>query len=90
MDTPGVKIILGFPFFRKSRLTFRYPSDYDGGKVLADLWDSRSRLITTVKTNDATEEAKDAETLKKQHTVGMVYQDEETEYDSQDEFSGNE
>jgi hypothetical protein len=41
IDILGIKIILGFPFFRQVRVSFRYPSDEEGGIVLAQLWNAR-------------------------------------------------
>ena len=92
MDAPGMKVILGFPFFRKARVSFRYPRDYDGGIVLAQFWDQRSRDVTTVKTNDATEDAKDAEALREENGIGMIFSeqtDSEDGYEEED-FSGKE
>ena len=63
INAPSIKVILGFLFFRKAKVLFRYPRDYNRGIVLAQFWDQRLRDITTVKTNDATEDAKDAKAL---------------------------
>ena len=35
IDILGTKIILSFPFFRKAKLSFRYPSDKEGEPILA-------------------------------------------------------
>ena len=35
INIPGTKIILSFPFFRKAKLSFRYPSDKEGEPILA-------------------------------------------------------
>ena len=35
IDILGIKIILGFPFFRKARLFFRYPLDKESKSILA-------------------------------------------------------
>jgi hypothetical protein len=91
MDIPGTKIILGFPFFRQARVSFRYPSDEEGGIVLAQLWNARLQQGTLVQTNFATAEAKDLLALKDEHSIGRIW--DEAEYSdsyAEDEFSGNE
>ena len=35
IDAPGIKVILGFLFFYKARVLFRYPRDYNRGIMLA-------------------------------------------------------
>jgi len=60
MDCPGIKVILGFPFIRKARVTFRYPRDEEDGPVFALLYDLRTGDITSVKTNIETERARDS------------------------------
>jgi hypothetical protein len=60
--------------------------------VLAQFWDQRSRDITTVKTNDATEDAKDAQALREENGIGMIFSeqtDSEDGYEEED-FSGKE
>ena len=59
MDCPGIKVILGFPFIRKARVTFRHPRDKDR-LVFALLCDPRTRQITSVKTNIETERVRDS------------------------------
>ena len=59
MDCPGIKIILGFPFFRKARVTFRYPRDDEDGPVFALFHDPRTGEITIVKTNTKTEKVRE-------------------------------
>ena len=54
MDCPGIKIILGFPFFRKARVTLRYPRDEEDSLVFALFYDPRTSVITIVKTNNET------------------------------------
>ena len=39
IDAPSMKVILGFPFFHKARVSFRYPRDYNRGIMLAQFWD---------------------------------------------------
>ena len=69
MDCPGIKVILGFPFIRKARVTFRYPRDEEDGPVFALLCDPRTRDITSVKTNTETERARDTFLYKSQTGV---------------------
>ena len=72
MDCPGIKIILGFPFFRKARVTFRYPRDDKDRPVFALLYDPRTGGITTVKTNTETEKARETLLARSQNAVGMI------------------
>ena len=59
MDCPGIKVILGFLFIQKARVTFRHPRDKDR-PVFTLLYDPRTRQITSVKTNTETERARDS------------------------------
>ncbi len=59
IDCPRIKIILGFLFFRKARVTFRYLRDDKDRPVFALLYDPRTGGITTVKTNTKTEKARE-------------------------------
>ena len=54
IDCLGIKIILGFLFFRKARVTLRYPKDYKDGPMFALFYNLRIGVITIVKTNTAT------------------------------------
>src|SRR5436305_14061649 len=56
---PGIKVILGFPFIQKARVTFRHPRDKDR-PVFTLLCDPRTRQITSVKTNTETERVRDS------------------------------
>src|SRR6266487_176586 len=77
MDCPGIKVILGFPFIRKARVTFRYPRDEEDGPVFALLCDPRTGDITSVKTNTETERARDTFLYKSQ--TGVIQSDSDTE-----------
>ena len=87
MDCPGIKIILGFPFFRKARVTLRYPKDHEDGPVFALFHDPRTGVITTVKTNTATQRAKETLEAKSQNVVGMIQSDSESEIE--DSYASN-
>jgi hypothetical protein len=85
MDRPGVKVILGFPFIRKARVTLRYPSDHEDGPVYALFCDPTTGEITSVKTNAETENAKTTEIARAQNGIGMIQsEDDTTGYDSDD------
>jgi hypothetical protein len=73
MNTPGLKVLLGFPFFRKARVTLRYPSDYEGGPVHAHFIDPGTGKITTVRTNDETEASKEARRSQHQGMISDSY-----------------
>jgi hypothetical protein len=72
MDCPGIKVILGFPFIRKARVTFRYPRDEEDGPVFALLCDPRTGDITSVKTNTETEKARETYLYKAQNQTGII------------------
>ena len=72
MDSPRLKLILRFPFFRKVRVTLRYPKDYKGEPVYAQFINLRTRQITIVRTNNKTEEAKEAILTSRQNTIGLI------------------
>ena len=57
IDTPGLKVVLGIPVFRKARITFRYLSDFEGGAVFAQLIDPSTGVITSVRINKETGQA---------------------------------
>jgi hypothetical protein len=80
MDCPGIKIILGFPFFRKARITFRYPRDDEGGPVYALLNDPRTGDITSVKTNPETQKSRDAQLVRAQNDIGIIESDTESDW----------
>ena len=94
IDIPGTKIILGFPFFRKARLSFRYPSDEEGGPVLAQLWNHRLVRDLVVQTNFATHEAKDISAIKSENGIGRIWHNESQSdgytSEGEDELSENE
>jgi hypothetical protein len=85
MDRPGVKVILGFPFIRKARVTLRYPSDLEDGPVYALFCDPTTGEITSVKTNAETENAKTTEIVRAQNEIGMIQSDDDTTGYSSDE-----
>jgi hypothetical protein len=51
MDSPGIKVILGFPFIWKARVMFRYSRDEEDGPVFVLLCDPWTGDIMSVKTN---------------------------------------
>jgi hypothetical protein len=51
MDSPSIKVVLGFLFIWKARVIFRYPRDKEDGLVFVLLCDPRTRDITSIKTN---------------------------------------
>src|SRR6266536_5390226 len=75
MDCPRIKIILGFPFFRKARVTFRYPRDDEDRLVFALLYDLRIGGITILNTNMKTEKARETLLARSQNAVGMIQSD---------------
>ena len=72
MDSLGLKLILRFLFFRKVRVTLRYPKDYKGGPVYAQFINLRTRQITIVRTNNKIVEAKEAILNSRQNTIGLI------------------
>ncbi len=60
MDCLGIKVILGFLFIQKARVTFRYPRDKEDRLVFTLLCDLQTREITSIKTNLETEKARDS------------------------------
>jgi len=60
MDCLGIKVILGFLFIQKARVTFRYPRDKEDRLVFILLYDLSTRDITSVKTNIETERVRDS------------------------------
>jgi hypothetical protein len=85
MDCAGIKVILGFPFIRKARVTFRYPRDEEDGPVFALLCDPRTGEITSVKTNTETEKARETYLYKAQNQSGIIESDSESGYDTDSE-----
>jgi hypothetical protein len=85
MDSSGIKVILGFPFIRKARVTFRYPRDEEDGPVFALLCDPRTGDITSVKTNTETEKARESYLYKAQNQSGIIESDSEDGYTSDSE-----
>jgi hypothetical protein len=59
MDSPRIKVVLGFPFIWKARVMFRYPRDEEDGLVFTLLCDPRTGEITSVKTNIETVKARE-------------------------------
>ena len=72
IDIPSTKIILSFPFFRKARLSFRYPSDKESGPVLAQLWNHQLVRDLIIQINFATHEAKNIFTIKSKNGIGRI------------------
>ena len=85
MESPGIKVVLGFPFIRKARVTFRYPKDEEDGPVFALLCDPRTGVITSVKTNTETEKARESYLYKAQNQSGIIESDSEDGYTSDSE-----
>jgi hypothetical protein len=90
MDIPGVRVILGFPFFRTARVSFRYPSDAEGGPVYANLWNETTRLVTIIKAAEPTEYARSIEAAKSESRAGRILSDPESDYLESETDSGNE
>ena len=57
IESPRIKVVLGFPFIQKARVTFRYPKNEKDKPVFALLCDPRTGVIISVKTNIETEKA---------------------------------
>ena len=85
IKSPGIKVVLGFPFIRKARVTFRYPKDEEDGPVFALLCDPRTGVITSVKTNTETEKARESYLYKAQNQSGIIESDSEDGYTSDSE-----
>ena len=85
MDCPGIKVILGFPFIRKARVTFRYPSIDEDGPVFALLCDPRTGETTSVKTNTETEKARVSMLLRSQNTAGIIESSDDDGYTTDSE-----
>jgi len=54
IDCLGIKIILGFLFFRKARVTLRYLRDKKDSLVFTLFYNPRTSVIIIVKTNNET------------------------------------
>jgi hypothetical protein len=67
IKSPGIKVVLRFPFIRKARVIFRYLKDEEDGLVFILLYDLRTRVITSVKTNTETEKARESYLYKAQN-----------------------
>ena len=50
-------MVLGFPFIQKARVIFRYPKDKEDKPVFILLYNPRTRVITSIKTNTKIEKA---------------------------------
>ena len=85
MESPGIKVVLGFPFIRKARVTFRYLKDEEDGPVFALLCDPRTGVIISVKTNTETEKARESYLYKAQNQSGIIESDSEDGYTSDSE-----
>jgi len=53
-------VVLGFPFIQKARVIFRYPKDEEDGLVFVLLYDPRTGVIISVKTNTKIEKARES------------------------------
>jgi len=82
IESPGIKVVLGFLFIQKARVTFRYPKDEEDGPVFALLCDPRTRVITSVKTNIKIEKARESYLYKAQNQSGIIESDSEDGYTS--------
>src|SRR5579859_2712068 len=60
MDCLGIKVILGFLFIQKARVTFRYPRDKEDRLVFVLLYNLQTREITSIKTNIKTKRVRDS------------------------------
>ena len=60
IESPGIKVVLGFLFIRKAKVIFRYLKDEEDGLVFILLYDLRTGVITSIKTNTETEKARES------------------------------
>jgi len=60
IESPGIKVVLGFLFIQKAKVIFRYLKDEEDGPVFILLCDLRTRVIISVKTNIKTEKARES------------------------------
>ena len=63
----GIKVVLGFLFIRKARVIFRYLKDEEDGLVFILLYDLRTGVITSVKTNTETKKTRESYLYKAQN-----------------------
>jgi hypothetical protein len=50
-------VVLGFPFIQKARVTFKYLKDEEDKLVFALLYNPRTKVIISIKTNIKIEKA---------------------------------
>ena len=67
IESPGIKVVLGFLFIRKARVIFKYLKDEEDGLVFTLLYDLRTGVIISVKTNTETEKARESYLYKAQN-----------------------
>jgi hypothetical protein len=60
IKSPGIKVVLRFLFIQKTKVTFRYLKDEEDGLVFILLYDPRTGVIISVKTNTETEKARES------------------------------
>ena len=52
-------MVLGFLFIQKAKVIFRYLKDEEDGLVFILLYDPRTKVIISIKTNTETEKARE-------------------------------
>jgi len=60
IKSPRIKVVLGFLFIQKARVTFRYLKDKEDRPVFTLLYNPRTKVITSIKTNTKTEKAQES------------------------------
>ena len=60
IESPRIKMVLRFLFIQKARVTFRYLKDEEDGPVFTLLYDPRTRVIISIKTNTKTKKTRES------------------------------
>jgi hypothetical protein len=60
IKSPRIKVVLRFPFIRKTRVIFRYLKDEEDRPVFILLCDPRTGVIISIKTNTETKKARES------------------------------
>jgi hypothetical protein len=85
IKSPGIKIVLRFLFIQKAKVIFRYLKDEEDGPVFILLYDPRTGVIISIKTNIETEKARESYLYKAQNQSRIIESDSEDSYTNDSE-----
>jgi hypothetical protein len=85
IESLRIKIVLGFLFIRKVKVIFRYLKDEEDGPVFTLLYDPRTGVIISIKTNTETEKTRESYLYKAQNQSGIIESDSEDSYTNDSE-----